>query len=564
MVNNKKKNRKKYALLLLVLLLVSSIGLAVTYNLPVKWFILQQPPVIELVHPSDNETVYADTTYFTWNSSDNDPDTLYHVWYADIANTFITPFKRAVDVNTSTNYTPTSFEDGHWYWRVEVTDNNSVVVSETWHFVINTNLSNSFPYLVDPKVLPLVGNTNTVFVYTVNFTDADNDSASYVNVSIDDVVYGMVEVDPSDINTSDGKQYMYNTTLGYGLHNYSFICSDGQAVNSTSLYVNPEVTTTCPVVSNPSPQNNSNGVSRVLPLVSVYISDPDGDLLNWTIEVNNSDNSSGSLEGNGSKNCSLSTLSWSTNYTWWVNVTDGNCVISRWYIFRVMAKQHIVFSNIYPANNSVDVEVHPTLSITVSQPDGEQFNLTWNFMAENGNWSQIEVMENLSNGTYTVNLSSLDVVEYCYYGWNYTWNVSAVVVGNSSKNASTGNLLYTTIDYVWVGNVVKMTDWIILLWLLIWIVLMALNIWTKNPTFGGIAGVLFLLLGVFIVVSGIQISDGSTTTVVDPTTSVEQPQYTDAVLPHNTYAYVWGLPFILLSFYILYANAMSYRRRSKA
>jgi len=89
-----------------------------------------------------------------------------------------------------------------------------------------------------------------------------------------------------------------------------------------------------PTISNPQPANNSANVPVTLSQLSVEISDPDGDLMNWTIETSpNIGNSSGSNATNGTITCPVSNLTYGTTYTWYVNVTDGNFWTNETYTF---------------------------------------------------------------------------------------------------------------------------------------------------------------------------------------------------------------------------------------
>lgn len=243
---NKKKgwrnNKKLWYITVIVIFLFSSIGIAFNYNVIIQWLIPNHAPSIVLIHPADNETFGVNTTYFLWNSTDSDGDIIYHVWYADITSNFISPFARAVDVGIIENYTnASSFQDGQWYWRVEATDNITINVSEVWRFLIKTNMTNNAPSLSTPQVLPTVGYTTTNFIYDVVYTDINNDTAAYVNVIINGTSYNMTEVDPSDTNVTNGKEYSYTTFLTTGPHDYLMICSDGVAINSTDKYYNPIV-----------------------------------------------------------------------------------------------------------------------------------------------------------------------------------------------------------------------------------------------------------------------------------------------------------------------------------
>ncbi|MBE3093621.1 MAG: hypothetical protein IMZ52_01215, partial [Actinobacteria bacterium] len=77
------------------------------------------------------------------------------------------------------------------------------------------------------------------------------------------------------------------------------------------------------ILSNETPSNASTGILTVTTLLSINISDPNGDAFDWTIECSTGDNDSGTGETNGTKNCSVSGFSAGTVYYWWVNATDG-------------------------------------------------------------------------------------------------------------------------------------------------------------------------------------------------------------------------------------------------
>ncbi|MDP2217685.1 MAG: S-layer protein domain-containing protein [Methanolobus sp.] len=89
-------------------------------------------------------------------------------------------------------------------------------------------VTNTAPVLSSPLVTPSSGSPATEFVFTVTYTDADNNTASYVNAVIDGINYPMTAVDPADTNTADGKGYtLSNSSMAAGSHTYSFTASDG-------------------------------------------------------------------------------------------------------------------------------------------------------------------------------------------------------------------------------------------------------------------------------------------------------------------------------------------------
>lgn len=94
----------------------------------------------------------------------------------------------------------------------------------------------------------------------------------------------------------------------------------------SSAFTSDDDTTwnTVPVLSGENPSNNSVDIEKNLDLVRVSISDSDGDLFDWSIEVSNGDSNSANDDSDGVKSCNLSNpLNYNTTYTWWVNVTDG-------------------------------------------------------------------------------------------------------------------------------------------------------------------------------------------------------------------------------------------------
>jgi len=100
----------------------------------------------------------------------------------------------------------------------------------------------------------------------------------------------------------------------------------GFLINGTHLYdYEPpeEPENDPPIVSSPNPTNGRTGVDITLASWSCSISDPDADLFNWSIEVSNGDNDSANGASDGTKSVTLSDLEYHTQYTVWVNITDG-------------------------------------------------------------------------------------------------------------------------------------------------------------------------------------------------------------------------------------------------
>jgi PKD repeat protein len=111
-------------------------------------------------------------------------------------------------------------------------------------------LTNSFtPQLLSPVVTPAVGINTTVFNFTVQYLDADNNAPSYVNLTIGASTYAMIAVDSLDTNFMDGKLYARAMTLANGNYQFRFSCSDGIRTNQTALLPGPVVDPMLPYIN---------------------------------------------------------------------------------------------------------------------------------------------------------------------------------------------------------------------------------------------------------------------------------------------------------------------------
>lgn len=100
-----------------------------------------------------------------------------------------------------------------------------------------------------------------------------------------------------------------------------------------------------------------------------------------------------------------------------------------------------------------------------------------------------------------------------------------------------------------------MIDLLVIIWLIIFVIFLAVNLAGDSHAFGVVAGAWLLLLGLAIITTGVQIESGSTITVVDADTTTIEYDYEDATLPYSTYSYVWGIVLILIGVFMVYCNA---------
>jgi predicted transcriptional regulator len=105
--------------------------------------------------------------------------------------------------------------------------------------------------LSSPNTKPVVGNTSTEFNFTITYHQLNNAPPTRIKVIIDGIEYSMFEVDPLDINYTNGKKYYYKMkNFDIGTHTYEFNASDGINFTNTRLSRNFYIINTAPQIIN--------------------------------------------------------------------------------------------------------------------------------------------------------------------------------------------------------------------------------------------------------------------------------------------------------------------------
>jgi len=128
--------------------------------------------------------------------------------------------------------------------------------------LICTNCNNP-PVLSNGSVSPETGDSETVFTYTVIYSDQDNDFPISVSVRIDNNTYdmdGSYEEPGTPDYYKNGIQYSYSTTLPDGSHTYQFIASDNFSSSQTSTELGPFVGVTTTTIPECTGDTNNDGV----------------------------------------------------------------------------------------------------------------------------------------------------------------------------------------------------------------------------------------------------------------------------------------------------------------
>jgi hypothetical protein len=154
-----------------------------------------------------------------------------------------------------------------WYETQEIQDIPIVVGSK--------------PYLTNGTVSPIVGLETDVYRYKITYNDLYNKNTEQITVNITGPTSGsfdMIEVNSSDINNSDGKEYQFETSLLIGTYSYHFSATDGKYWVSTKEVMNsPIVTKGEPILKDGSVSPLSGYTGDKFRYEVIYI-DPNNDL----------------------------------------------------------------------------------------------------------------------------------------------------------------------------------------------------------------------------------------------------------------------------------------------
>ena len=212
----------------------------------------------------------------------------------------------------------------------------------------------------------------------------------------------------SDSDISFGSKHTFNFGTTYHVSTTS-LSSDKFVVAyedySNSKYgtaIVGDITTNQPTtISDPQPSDGSTNIQVTLSQLSVEITDPDGDLMNWSIETSpDIGSNSGNNANNGTITCPVSGLKFNTTYTWYVNVTDGYEWTRKVYTFTTETLQ--------PPQNIAVVKINDT-HINITWTKGSNTDVTL-IRKKSGDHPS-----NPSDGTLVYNGTG----EYCVTEWQY-------------------------------------------------------------------------------------------------------------------------------------------------
>jgi len=150
--------------------------------------------------------------------------------------------------------------------------------------------------------------------------------------------YVWVKLQQNDTVPANSTVRVLNSSYASGWNTQYWwkVTADDGYENSSVIYTfRTKPSNAPPVVGASTPANGSTGALLGFSW-SIPITDPEGDLMNWTIHCSNGQTTSATGASNGTKTLPLSGLAYSTLYRIWVNVTDptgSHGYTRRWFTF---------------------------------------------------------------------------------------------------------------------------------------------------------------------------------------------------------------------------------------
>ncbi|MHC4638572.1 MAG: DUF2341 domain-containing protein, partial [Planctomycetota bacterium] len=191
--------------------------------------------------------------------------------------------------------------------------------------------------------------------------------------------------------------------------------------NPAAFYtIGDQVSKDAPVISSPVPAHGAQNVSVHLSELSFTISDPNGDLMDYSVTTTpNIGLDSNTAVPDGTYTVAVASLQQSQTYNWTVEVTDGNYIAVKVFSFTTEATLPVI-SNPTPANGALNVDLAPTLSADINDPQDEP--LDWQIWTDaTGAWAMV-ADGTVSNPPASIAATDANISQY---NTLYNWKVIA-------------------------------------------------------------------------------------------------------------------------------------------
>jgi len=209
--------------------------------------------------------------------------------------------------------------------------------------------------------------------------------------------------------------------------------------------------------TNPTPNDGATGISYN-PIISVDVFDNDGDLLTVTFHNASDDNLiyvDVVLWGTGTASVTWSGLSSATSYSWYAISDDGlNTTQSATWSFTTNYVPNVP-TNPTPNDGATDLDYSPTLSVDVSDDDGDDLTVSFYDASDDSKIDEDSVLG--GSGTASITWSGLSsATSYSWYAisddglnttqsttWSFTTNNLPNVPTNPTPNDGASGISYS-------------------------------------------------------------------------------------------------------------------------
>jgi predicted transcriptional regulator len=194
------------------------------------------PPTITTV---DVEIAMVNKTYdVDYNATDDKPS-VWLTWSFETNASWL-------ELDTLTGILtgiPMKTDGGKLYWvNISVSDSDNARAHHNFTLTVLKEpiitITNNIPRLSNFQLIPLEGDTNTEFKFSLHYFDADNEIPAIIQLVIDGIAYNMT-LKPGEIPYSG--HYEFSITLSEGEHTYYFTASDGSDSNTSEFFTTPKI-----------------------------------------------------------------------------------------------------------------------------------------------------------------------------------------------------------------------------------------------------------------------------------------------------------------------------------
>nr|MDO8109032.1 hypothetical protein [Candidatus Sigynarchaeota archaeon] len=332
-------------------------------------------------------------------------------------------------------YTTTISVAGTYTFYVQSSDGRYTIYTATLGFIVKTNTA---PTLTSGQVSPASGPSTNSFTFTVTYTDADNDTPSYIRVVVDGSPHAMAKQNPGDTTYTDGCVYIFSDRFPVGTRYFYFTCSDGivTATTATGNFTVTAVNNFAPMLLNPavSPETGNTATNYNF---TVEYRDADNNFptiitisINGTVYTMQAANPADSDATDGKVYYYATTLSVVGQYVFQVNCSDGTYLANT----GIINKPEVILLNTTPTLSSGQVfplsgTPSQTFTFSVVYTDAENNNPFYVRVVVNG--TQYAMLKQTpGDNTYT---------DGCLYIYSSTFPIGFYVFYfNCSDGLATG------------------------------------------------------------------------------------------------------------------------------